>query len=225
MINFLLNLSLMLCVVFSASKDNRSAEFLSYQIDLDNTILAELPPNSYNEWIYLTNDRIKVKYSSNFEIPWCRSSANFRFSQDEIYNALKDLKNYKNIFDRVSVSKLLNQEDGIAYIRLNMPWPYSDRDYTVRFIESRDNNDIIFQFYSVAHPNTPNNTGSVTLPRAGGEWRLNYIDSNRTHVTYTWNGELLGNFPDYGLTTAWETQGSEVMIWLNEYLKGRRNNN
>ena len=225
MINFLLNLSLMLCVVFSASKGYRSAEFLSYQIDLDNTILAELPPNGYNEWIYLTNDRIKVKYSSNFEIPWCRSSANFRFSQDEIYNALKDLKNYKNIFDRVSVSKLLNQEDGIAYIRLNMPWPYSDRDYTVRFIESRDNNDIIFQFYSVAHPNTPNNTGSVTLPRAGGEWRLNYIDSNRTHVTYTWNGELLGNFPDYGLTTAWETQGSEVMIWLNEYLKGRRNNN
>ena len=225
MINFLLNLSLMLCVVFSASKDYRSAEFLSYQIDLDNTILAELPPNGYNEWIYLTNDRIKVKYSSNFEIPWCRSSANFRFSQDEIYNALKDLKNYKNIFDRVSVSKLLNQEDGIAYIRLNMPWPYSDRDYTVRFIESRDKNDIIFQFYSVAHPNTPNNTGSVTLPRAGGEWRLNYIDSNRTHVTYTWNGELLGNFPDYGLTTAWETQGSEVMIWLNEYLKGRRNNN
>ena len=215
----------MLCVVFSASKDYRSAEFLSYQIDLDNTILAELPPNSYNEWIYLTNDRIKVKYSSNFEIPWCRSSANFRFSQDEIYNALKDLKNYKNIFDRVSVSKLLNQEDGIAYIRLNMPWPYSDRDYTVRFIESRDNNYIIFQFYSVSHTNTPNNTGSVTLPRAGGEWRLNYIDSNRTHVTYTWNGELLGNFPDYGLTTAWETQGSEVMIWLNEYLKGRRNNN
>lgn len=225
MINFLLNLSLILCVVFSASKDYRSGEFLSYKIDLDNTILAYLPPNDYNEWIYLTNDRIKVKYSSNFEIPWCRSSANFRFSQDEIYNALKDLKNYKNIFDRVSVSKLLNQEDGIAYIRLNMPWPYSDRDYTVRFIESRDNNDIIFQFYSVAHPNTPNNTGSVTLPRAGGEWRLNYIDSNRTHVTYTWNGELLGNFPDYGLTTAWETQGSEVMIWLNEYLKGRRNNN
>ena len=225
MINFLLNLSLILCVVFSASKDYRSGEFLSYKIDLDNTILADLPPNDYNEWIYLTNDRIKVKYSSNFEIPWCRSSANFRFSQDEIYNALKDLKNYKNIFDRVSVSKLLNQEDGIAYIRLNMPWPYSDRDYTVRFIESRDNNDIIFQFYSVAHPNTPNNTGSVTLPRAGGEWRLNYIDSNRTHVTYTWNGELLGNFPDYGLTTAWETQGSEVMIWLNEYLKGRRSNN
>ena len=225
MINFLLNLSLILCVVFSANKDYRSGEFLSYKIDLDNTILADLPPNDYNEWIYLTNDRIKVKYSSNFEIPWCRSSANFRFSQDEIYNALKDLKNYKNIFDRVSVSKLLNQEDGIAYIRLNMPWPYSDRDYTVRFIESRDNNDIIFQFYSVAHPNTPNNTGSVTLPRAGGEWRLNYIDSNRTHVTYTWNGELLGNFPDYGLTTAWETQGSEVMIWLNEYLKGRRSNN
>ena len=70
MINFLLNLSLILCVVFSASKDYRYGEFLSYKIDLDNTILAELPPNDYNEWIYLTDDRIKVRYSSDFEIPW-----------------------------------------------------------------------------------------------------------------------------------------------------------
>ena len=214
----------MICIVFSASKDSRYAEFLLYQIDLDNTILAELPPSDYDSWINIRNDRIKVKYTTDFKIPWSRSSAKFGFSQDEIYSALKDLKNYKNIFDRVSVSTLLSQKDDIAYIRLNMPWPYSDRDYTVKFLESRDNNDIIFQFYSVTHPDTPNNTGSVTLPRAGGEWRLTYIDNNKTHVTYTWNGELLGSFPDYGLTTAWETQGSEVLIWLNEYLKTRRNN-
>ena len=103
-----------------------------------------------------------------------------------------------------------------------MPWPYADRDYTVKFIESNNEDEIIFQFYSVIHPDSPNNTGSVTLPRASGEWRLIPIDDNATHIIYTWNGELLGNFPSYGLTTAWGIQGAEVLMWLNEYLKSNQ---
>ena len=39
---------------------------------------------------------------------------------------------------------------------------------------------------------------------------------NQTEITYTWNGELLGDFPDWALTRAWEQQGSEVIAWLKE---------
>ena len=69
------------------------------------------------------------------------------FSSDEIYNALKDLPNYKNIFDRVTESVVL--EENIVYIRLDMPYFLADRDYTVKYIESRTDTDIVFQFYSV----------------------------------------------------------------------------
>jgi len=36
-------------------------------------------------------------------------------------------------------------------------------------------------------------------------------------------GELLGNFPEFGLSKAWITQGTEVLNWLDEALseKGR----
>ena len=40
----------------------------------------------------------------------------------------------------------------------------------------------------------------------------------RTKVYYTWNGELLGNFPSISLHTAWEEQGNEVLTWLYKYI-------
>ncbi|MFH1463060.1 MAG: hypothetical protein ABIO70_01610 [Pseudomonadota bacterium] len=56
--------------------------------------------------------------------------------------------------------------------------------------------------------------GSVRLPRAEGQWKLEPAGPSATKVTYTWNGELLGDFPDWALTRAWATQGEEVMHWL-----------
>jgi hypothetical protein len=34
-----------------------------------------------------------------------------------------------------------------------------------------------------------------------------------------WNGELLGDFPTWGLSRAWVEQGNEMMEWLNDALK------
>jgi hypothetical protein len=34
-----------------------------------------------------------------------------------------------------------------------------------------------------------------------------------------WNGELLGDFPDWALTRAWIEQGNEVMTWIEEALE------
>ena len=193
-----------LCLIFSAD------------------ILQELPPDNYESWKQLKKSKIRVQYSEDFSIPWCRASANFRFSQNEIYSALKNLKNYKNIFERVSESRLIDKN--IVYIRLDMPYIFADRDYTVEYVESLDGDQIIFQFYSVVHPNSPDNSGSVTLPRAAGEWKLIPISENSTRVIYTWNGELLGNFPSSSLQTAWKKQGTEVLSWLNEYLKSKKEN-
>ena len=44
------------------------------------------------------------------------------------------------------------------------------------------------------------------------------LGSNKTEVTYIWNGELLGNFPDIGLNKAWSIWGKEIFDWLNEAL-------
>jgi len=189
--------------------------FFSYVISSE--IIDKLPSETYN-WNILKEGKITIWNSSkDSDIPWCRASAVYPFSVDIIYNALKDLSNYKNIFDRVTESNILDKN--IVYIRLDMPFFLADRDYTVEYLENSNADTVIFQFHSVKHPNSPNNKGSVTLPRAAGEWVLKKIPGKGTQVTYTWNGELLGRFPSSSLNKAWEEQGTEVLTWLYEFLK------
>ena len=64
---------------------------------------------------------------------------------------------------------------------------------------------------------------NVWIPNAAGVWILDQSSLNKTMVTYAWNGELLGNFPDFGLNRAWITQGTEVLTWLNEALSNKVN--
>ncbi len=189
--------------------------FSSYIISSE--ILDKLPSDTYN-WNMLKEGRITIWNSNkDSDIPWCRASAIYPFSVDVIYSALKDLSNYKNIFDRVTESNIL--DENIVYIRLDMPLFLADRDYTVKYLENSSEDTVVFQFHSVKHPNSPDNKGSVTLPRAAGEWVLKKIPSKGTQVTYTWNGELLGKFPSSSLHKAWEEQGTEVLTWLYEFLK------
>ena len=171
-----------------------------------------------DHWNMLKEGGITIWNSSKgSDIPWCKARAVYPFSVDVIYSALKDLSNYKNIFDRVTQSNIL--DENIVYIRLDMPLFLADRDYTVKYLENSSEDTVVFQFHSVKHPNSPDNKGSVTLPRAAGEWVLKKIPSKGTQVTYTWNGELLGKFPSSSLHKAWEEQGTEVLTWLYEFLK------
>jgi hypothetical protein len=45
------------------------------------------------------------------------------------------------------------------------------------------------------------------------------LNNKQTEVTYIWNGELLGDFPDWALKEAWTKQGNEVLTWLQESLE------
>ena len=75
-----------------------------------------------------------------------------------------------------------------------------------------------FSFYAVDHPKGILKPGVVRLDNAAGIWILKGLPNNKTMVTYAWHGELLGNFPDFGLNKAWITQGTEVLTWLDKAL-------
>ena len=51
------------------------------------------------------------------------------------------------------------------------------------------------------------------------KWIIENLNNSQTKVTYLWNGQLLGDFPDWALDRAWRQQGVEVFSWLNKALK------
>ena len=107
-----------------------------------------------------------------------------------------------------------------------MPFPFSSRDYIVQYTEVPGKYleyDTLFDFkeyrwINYDKFNIPVEEGYVRLPQAAGKWRLVKLKNGKTRIEYIWNGELLGNFPSWGLTKAWKEQGTEVLSWLINYM-------
>ena len=177
----------------------------------------DILPENHANWEVLHDGEIWVGCTEYAGSPWCKSRKTLPFSIEKISEILEDRGNYKNIFDRVTTSQVL--EDNIVYIILDMPFPFSSRDYIVKYIEANEGNKRIYQWFAVDFISIPKTNNNVRLNNAAGEWRLTPINSDKTTVSYTWNGELLGDFPDWALTRAWTTQGNEVLVWLTKALQ------
>ena len=134
-----------------------------------------------------------------------------------IIQLLEDKENYYQIFDRIEYSMPLTPE--IVHIRLDMPFPFSGRDYIVKYTKNNIENDFIYSFKATTEIEISVDDDYVRLVNASGGWILHPIDEHTTELTYMWNGELLGDFPDWALTRAWIEQGNEVMTWIEEALQ------
>ena len=172
-------------------------------------------------WENLQSGAVSISWCTYDDFPISRAETVLNHSIDKISMAIQDLDHYPDIFDRVTKTNRLGTD--VVQIVLDMPFPFDGRDYIVKYnIENRDDR-WVFVFTAVAHPKGILNPDHVRLPNAAGIWILTALEPNKTKVIYAWNGELLGNFPDFGLTRAWVTQGTEVLNWLDEELTKRNN--
>ena len=140
---------------------------------------------------------------------------------NEIASVIQDLKHYPDIFKRVTTARQLGSD--VVQIVLDMPFPFDGRDYIIKYQIEKLENIWIFSFSAVEHSQGTLDPHHVRLPNAAGIWFLMELGANKTSVTYAWNGELLGNFPDFALHRAWATQGTEVLNWLDQALSKKNN--
>ena len=173
-----------------------------------------IPPPLDANWHLLQDYPILIEWINYENFQWCKSTSTLSAPIEVVQKILEDKRNYPNVFKRIE--KTTVDEKGNVYIKLDMPFPFSGRDYIVKYSEFYNNDDVIYRFVSVAGSGVPIHEDYIRLIHAAGEWRLHSIDSKNTEVTYIWNGELLGDFPDWALTRAWETQGREVLTWLKD---------
>ena len=171
---------------------------------------------SLKNWEMLQDQPVKIEWQQYKGFPISRAEKILNHRMGSIADAIQDLDNYPNIFERVTKTRRLDQD--IVQIILNMPFPFDGRDYIVKYKIENSDDSWVFSFSSVKHPDGPVVPDHVRLPNAAGIWVLERLSSNQTRVIYAWNGELLGNFPEFGLSKAWITQGTEVLNWLDEAL-------
>ena len=174
---------------------------------------------SLKNWEMLQDQPVKIEWQEYKGFPISRAEKNLNHGMGSIADAIQDLDNYPNIFERVTKTRRLDQD--IVQIILDMPFPFDGRDYIVKYKIENSEDSWVFSFSSVKHPDGPVVPDHVRLPNAAGIWVLERLSSNQTRVIYAWNGELLGNFPEFGLSKAWIRQGTEVLNWLDEALSGK----
>ncbi len=177
----------------------------------------KIPLNVDTNWEALETNAILIQWQKYDGFPFCKATKIVSATMEELTQLLEDKENYYKNFDRIEYSKLLTPE--IVHIKLDMPFPFSGRDYIVKYTKKNIGNDSIYSFTATTEIEISIDDDYVRLVNASGGWILHPIDEHTTELTYMWNGELLGDFPDWALTRAWVEQGNEVMTWIEDALQ------
>lgn len=185
-----------------------------------NLFANELPGyNSNDSWIELQSGEkhIWVGYIEKPNINWVRTSSILPFTFEKVSKMIEKEENYSKIFNRVIISEEVLKD--VIYMKIDMPFPFYDRDYLVEYSIVKEDSAASYAFTAIEDKRYPPLSNCVRLENAAGEWYLERIDESSTRVNYTWNGDQGPSFPSYALTTAWKTQGSEMITDLEKSLE------
>ncbi len=185
-----------------------------------STIDAEIKLDSIEsvtDWNIIQKNEIQIRWTTYDGYPICQATSVLPFSIESISSIIEDVSNYPKVFKRIHKTNILEKD--IIHVMLDMPFLLSDRDYVIKYKKYKTPDNWEFTFSPVKHINAPLDKKYVRLVNAAGKWKLISKDDNQTLVSYTWNGELLGDFPNFALERAWKTQGNEIIHWINDALE------
>ena len=171
---------------------------------------------SLKNWNLLQDNSVKIEWCLYKGFPISKAETILKHNIQDIAHIIKDLDNYPKVFKRVTNTHRIDKNT--VHIILDMPFPFEGRDYIIKYETIEKMDSWMLSFSAKNSKQVPTLHGHVRLPNAAGLWILDKTSENSTKVTYAWNGELLGSFPDFGLERAWVKQGTEVLDWLDQAL-------
>ena len=188
------------------------------------TFLLALPQDSNDDdWEIVKNNKYWIGYLDS-DFPWCRGETTIDASMDEMLAIISDVNTYHTFFKSVFISEI-NEKDEV-HIVFDMPLWLWDRDYTVKFVESKYDNVVKYTFNAIVTDSYPLRENTIRLPNFGGSWYLEEVGPNKILVKYTYNCEMLGKFPDWAFSKACGIGCNEVMKGLTgEVLRRRESKN
>ena len=191
-------------------------KFIFTLLSVSFSFSIQIPLDVDTKWESLQTKAVIIEWQKYDGFPFCKATKIFSATMEELTQLLEDKENYYKIFDRTEYSMPLTPE--IVHIKLDMPFPFSGRDYIVKYTKNNIEKDFIYSFTATTEIEISIDDDYVRLINASGGWILHPIDTQTTELTYMWNGELLGDFPSWALKIAWKEQGIEVLKWLIDYM-------
>lgn len=168
------------------------------------------PPSS--GWETLSSGETSISCTRAGPEPWCRATGTIAAPVDRVWALLDDIGGHARMYSRIELS--VEFEPGYAHQVIALPYPLEDRDYLVRLTRSTRGETRVITFTSVSRPDVP--AQGLRLDHFAGEFELRPLPDGRTSLTYTWQGELGPDVPDWALPLAWRAQGSELVDGLRE---------
>ena len=165
-------------------------------------------PGADATWELLEAKPVRIECTTADGQPWCRAAAVVAAPVDDVAASLENMGQQAEIFEAVREIRTLTPDT--YHVVLDFPGMLSDRDYVVKFSKSTEGADRVYSWVPVTHPDAPEQSGVVRLSKMSGEWRLSAAGSN-TRVTYLWQADLMGSFPEWALPVARKKTGNEAL--------------
>ena len=183
-------------------------------------LLLGLPQDSNDDdWDIVQKKKFWIGYLES-DFPWCRGETVVDATMDEVLSVIRDVNNYHTFFKSVFISEI--NKDNEVHIVFDLPLWLWDRDYTVKFVESKYDNVVKYTFNSIKTDSYPEREKTIRLPNFGGSWYLEEISANEILVKYTFNCEMLGKFPEWAFSKACGIGCNEVLKGLTGEVERRR---
>ena len=169
-------------------------------------------------WKILKDKEILIKVFKE-DYPQCRAEITINHPIDVVLDVIEDVENYKYFFTSIVISDINDSND--VRLAINMPFPFSDRDYTVKFKPVKDDGKVSYLYEPIITEEFPESKDYIRLVDARGGWTLISLDNKNTLVRYEWNGDMRGDFPKWAYSQAWVRQGTEIMLDLKKEINKR----
>jgi hypothetical protein len=179
-------------------------------LDLLAQLAAPLPPPTGDaRWVTLkTVDGITLERapSANPKAPWGMAEAEIAAPLDRVVAHLVDFASLGKWMPRVADLRVVERgaDEALVYFKLDLPWPISDRDWTLRYRWQRAG-DRFVMIWTDANDRGPAPGRAVRVAPMRGYWELTATPSGTTRARYVFLAQLGGYLPrSVAEETAWK---------------------
>jgi hypothetical protein len=170
---------------------------------------AQAQPSPDAVWESMQTKPVVIECTAVAGVPWCRSTGLVGAPLDKVAASLENMDQSADVFEAVSSIRKL--EADTFHITMDYPGLMSDRDYVAKYVRTEgEGGSRTYAWQAVVHAAAPQVAGVVRLVRMAGHWHL-VPKGNATTVTYLWQADVGGSFPNWALPLARKKTGNEAL--------------